>query len=186
LFCGSEIYICLRNLLLEAKMNKTLKLSIVLSVLFLCNISFAHEIHLTDGKIIKTNSCWEETDKVYYEKFGATIQIPKENVLKIVFDFSQSENIIDKNNDTNSRTIKPRIPIDYHQYRNALSDKKTCEQRLKYYETRTDENWRELYNERSLVHKQLEFGEWKAMLIKSWREGLNTANEQIKNYNDSK
>ena len=49
---------------------------------FVCMIN-ANEIHMKDGRIVKTKTCWEENGIVYYEKYGATIGINKNLVKEI-------------------------------------------------------------------------------------------------------
>jgi hypothetical protein len=48
--------------------------------------SFAHEIILKDGKVIKSKSVWVDNGYVKYDKFGSIIGIPEERVEKIDYD----------------------------------------------------------------------------------------------------
>jgi hypothetical protein len=61
-------------------------------IIVLGSVSNADEIHLKDGKIIKAESCWTENNKVYYQKYGSTVSLPEEKVLKIVYSSDSSEN----------------------------------------------------------------------------------------------
>jgi hypothetical protein len=48
--------------------------------------SFAHEIILKDGNVIKSKSVWVDNGYVKYDKFGSIIGIPEERVEKIDYD----------------------------------------------------------------------------------------------------
>ncbi|XOF33958.1 MAG: trypsin-like peptidase domain-containing protein [Candidatus Electrothrix sp. YB6] len=52
---------------------------------------FAHEIHLKNGRIIKTGNVWREGDTVHYEQYGGTISIPFSRVKGVVYDEKQQE-----------------------------------------------------------------------------------------------
>ncbi|MDM8525143.1 trypsin-like peptidase domain-containing protein [Desulfococcaceae bacterium HSG8] len=60
---------------------------ITIAAIFLLavGLSDAHEIHLKDGRIIKTKTCWEEGDVVKYERYGGILTIKKELVTNILY-----------------------------------------------------------------------------------------------------
>lgn len=61
-----------------------LSASLIASLLF-SNLLLAHEIHLKDGRIIEAESVWEEDNKVFYEKHGATVEFDKTKVKEIIY-----------------------------------------------------------------------------------------------------
>jgi len=60
----------------------SLLISIILMIFIVS--SDADEIHLKNGRVIDTDSYWEENDRIAYEMFGATIYIDKSKIKKIV------------------------------------------------------------------------------------------------------
>ena len=61
-----------------------LSLFLVLLVSF-CE-AFAHEVHLKDGRIIRTDSITREGSRLSYQQFGGTITIDLSEVEKIIYD----------------------------------------------------------------------------------------------------
>ena len=49
------------------------------------DVSCADEIHLKDGRVIEVESCWEKSDQVKYEKYGAIVGIDIEIVKEIKY-----------------------------------------------------------------------------------------------------
>jgi hypothetical protein len=56
-----------------------------LILLIMTSFSFAHEIILKDGNVIKSKSVWVDNGYVKYDKFGYMISVPEENVESIVY-----------------------------------------------------------------------------------------------------
>jgi S1-C subfamily serine protease len=46
----------------------------------------AHQIHLKNGKVIETETVWRQGDAVLYEKYGGTVTLAADQVLKIAYD----------------------------------------------------------------------------------------------------
>jgi hypothetical protein len=61
------------------------KITIVLFLVLVAELSMAHEIHMKDGRIIKSKTIWEEDELVNYEKFGTVIGIKKDLVKEIIY-----------------------------------------------------------------------------------------------------
>jgi hypothetical protein len=90
-----------------------IRLKLFLSFIFITNIylnsAFCHEIYLANGKMVKVKNYWDNGDSVCYEKFGATISIPRPDILKIVHE----ESAKDETNTTSVHTsITPPLPVD--------------------------------------------------------------------------
>ena len=59
----------------------------------------AHEIHMKDGRIFKTETFWENDDEILFDKYDTTIYLDKNKV----------EKIVKKIDDTSSNEIKEKL-----------------------------------------------------------------------------
>ena len=82
-------------------MTKKQSILTLIFLIFLFSNSYADEIHLKDGRIIKAQTCWTENNKVYYQKYGATVSLPEKKVLKII----HSNDLVEKSVSSNSDKI---------------------------------------------------------------------------------
>lgn len=67
---------------------------LLLCLLFLCgpvSLLPAHELHLTNGRIISTDNVWREGETVHYKQYGGTVSIPYSRVKGVVYDRPQKE-----------------------------------------------------------------------------------------------
>jgi len=65
--------------------EKSIKLAVFGVLVLLAGLTYAHEIHFKDGRIIKTKSCWEENGVVKYERYGGILTVKKEIVKEIIY-----------------------------------------------------------------------------------------------------
>lgn len=69
----------------------------------------AHEIHMKNGQVYKTDTYWEKDGEILVEKFGATLYLDKNNIEKIV---NQVESqLSDKDKNRLERKYNHQAPI---------------------------------------------------------------------------
>ena len=68
---------------------------VIISIILLDGPLHSHEIHLKNGMVIQTKSCWEEGDIVNYVKYGTVIGLGKNTIDHIKYD-----NIVEYANST--------------------------------------------------------------------------------------
>lgn len=75
-------------------MYKTfLKVIVFFILIYSASAVNAHEIHMKDGRIIESETVWEENDIVKYQKYEAIIGIKKNLVKKIIYNEEPKEEI---------------------------------------------------------------------------------------------
>jgi hypothetical protein len=146
----------------------------VFSFIFITNIflnsAFSHEIYLNNGKIVKVKNYWENGDSVCYEKFGATISIPKPDILKIVREESAKE-------ETNTITVnKSTIPSQAAQ--NNISSNSTTNYQTKNSQKYIEARKRDTYEVVQKYERHL--NELKNLSEKEWGNKYAASREKNK------
>ena len=67
-------------------MNKKIFLTIQAIIILSVSLVGANEIHLKDGRVIRTKTCWEENGKINYQKYNAVIGINRDLVEDIIYE----------------------------------------------------------------------------------------------------
>ncbi len=70
----------------EVQMNKKILLIIQVIIILSASLVGADEIHLKDGRVIRTKTCWEENGKINYQKYNAVIGINRDLVENIIYE----------------------------------------------------------------------------------------------------
>ena len=63
-----------------------------------------YEIILKDGRSIKTETCWEDGDKIFYKKYGSTIGFSKSKIKEVKEIMSKPDSKIMQNNSAMSQS----------------------------------------------------------------------------------
>jgi len=63
---------------------------LVIELSILCNSVLAHEIHLKNGSVIKTETCWEEDGKIKYSKDKSIVEFDPSQIKMIIYDDDKS------------------------------------------------------------------------------------------------
>ena len=101
-------------------MKSAVILAVSLAALFASRFSpcQAHEIHLKDGRVIETKTCWEEDGAVKYENYGVIVELQRDLVAKVVYEddrvWNNGATLYLKNGST---IFYPRVALEGRQYR---------------------------------------------------------------------
>jgi len=127
-------------------MLRTVKCTVILC-LIIYSVAYAGEVHMKNGNVIRADRVWEEGDHVYYQKWGATIGLEKNEVERIITELQTDQG--DDNSKVTSTGTSPQVNKNSSKFRNSniktrAQCKEKCKEDLKS-SAQDDSAWREFY-----------------------------------------